>query len=341
MRAVEIVDYGAAENLAVVERSAPEPGPREVLVQVAYGGLRWGDIMQRNGFPSRARPTPFIAGQEASGVVVAVGDGARRFGIGQRVVVLPTGGAWAEYVTAHEARVTPVPDHVGLDQVLAYPVNLLTAYYAVHVWGRVQPGERVLLHAAAGGVGLLALQIMKRRITDVTVVAIVGSNDKAALVREQGADHVINRHTTDYVKEINRLLGEKATGFTTGGERGGGVDVSLNGVSGATLDTDPRVIRKRGRWVIYGWAGGRGVLDTSKFGYDGITVMPFSSIAWMGTPEHREGLEFVQHWLATEELITPTAYPLDEAEQAERDMEAGRTTGKVVLRVSGDDSVRA
>jgi NADPH:quinone reductase len=339
MRVIEIEDYGVVENLVVAERPVPEPGPREVLVQVAYGGLRWGDIMQRNGFPSRARPTPFVAGQEASGVVVAVGGDVRSVVEGQRVVVLPTGGAWAEYVTAHEARVTPVPDHVGLDQVLAYPVNLLTAYYAVNVWGRVQPGERVLLHAAAGGVGLLALQIMKRRIDDVTVVAIVGSDEKAALASEQGADHVVNRRTTDYVEEIKRLLGEKATGFMAGGERGGGVDVSLNGVSGATLDTDPRVIRKRGRWVIYGWSGGRGVLDTSKFGYDGITVMPFSSIAWMGTPEHRDGLAFVQDWLATEELMTPTVYPLEEALEAERAMEEGRTAGKVVLRVNGDDSV--
>jgi NADPH2:quinone reductase len=254
--------------------------------------------------------------------------------VGQRVVVLPIGGAWAEYVVVPEGRVTPVPDRVGLDVALAYPVNLLTAYYAVNVWASVQPGERVLLHAAAGGVGLLALQIMKRRIEDVTVVAIVSSDEKAELVGRNGADFVIDRSTSDYVEEINRLLGPKTTGFMAGGERGGGVDVSLNGVSGPTLTTDPQVIRKRGRWVIYGWAAGRGQLDTSAFGYDGITIMPFSSIAWMGTPEHRAGIEFVRSWLESEELITPTAYPLEQAREAELAMEAGATIGKVVLHVA-------
>ena len=119
----------------------------------------------------------------------------------------------------------------------------------------------------------------------------------------------------------------------TGGERGGGVDVSLNGVSGPTLDTDHRVIRKRGRWVILGWAGGRGQLDLSAFGYDGITIMPFSSIAWMGTPEHQAGQRFVREWLEREPLIEPSIHPLDRAGELTRSMELGRTAGKVVFEV--------
>jgi NADPH:quinone reductase len=333
MRAALINDYGPVEHLVIGDAPDPEPGPREVLIQVAYGGLRWGDIMQRNGVPSRARPTPFVAGQEAAGEVVAVGSEVTKVAVGDRVVALPDGGAWAELVTAHESRVTSIPPHVGLDQALAYPVNLLTAYYAVNVWGKVQPGERVLLHAAAGGVGLLALQIMKRRLEDVTVAAVVGSAEKAEIAAANGADLVIDRSASDYVEEINRAFGRKATGFAAGGAQGGGVDVALNGVSGPTLDTDHRVIRKRGRWVIYGWAGGRGTLDTGAFGYDGITVMPFSSLAWLGTPEHRAGLEFVAHWLASEELVEPTVYPLDQVQEAERAMEEGRTAGKVVLAV--------
>jgi NADPH2:quinone reductase len=274
-----------------------------------------------------------VAGQEASGIVVAVGAGVKRFKPGMRVVALPFDGAWAEFVCVPESRLTPVPDHVPLDRVLAYPVNLLTAYYAVMVWAKVQPGERVLLHAAAGGVGLLALQIMKKKLQDVTVVALVGSDEKVALVKQHGADHVINYKSTDYVEAINTLLGPKATGFAVGGERGGGVDVSLNGVSGPTLDTDWKVIRKRGRWVIYGWSGGRGNLNTGAFGYDGITIMPFSSIAWMGTPEHVAGMQFVREWIDKEELLEPTVFDLDNAVEAERALEQGRTVGKVVLRV--------
>lgn len=333
MRAVLLHDYGSSDQLRVGEVPAPVPKPGEVLVKVAFGGLRWGDIMQRNGFPSRARQTPFVAGQEASGVVEAVGSDVRSCKPGMRVVALPMNGAWAEYVVVPEARVLPLPDRVGLAQALAYPVNLLTAYYAVCVWAKVQPGERVLLHAAAGGVGVLALQIMKRRMRDVTVVALAGSDAKLERVREHGADHAINYKTSDYVSEINRLLGPKATGFMTGGERGGGVDVSLNGVSGPTLKTDPQVIRKRGRWVIYGWAGGRGVLDTAAFGYDGITIMPFSSIAWLGTQEHADGQRFVREWLEREALLEPAVYPLDQAASATRALESGETTGKLVLAV--------
>ena len=333
MKAILLSDYGPAENLVLSEVPRPEPAAGEVLVKVRYGGLRWGDIMQRNGFPTRARKPPFIAGQEASGVIEAVGAGVTGYAPGMRVMAMPWNGAWAEYVSVPVQRLVAVPDRVSLEQVLAYPVNMLTAYYAVYVWGKVQPGERVLLHAAAGGVGLLALQIMKRRLHDVTVVALVGSDAKAELVRSHGADHVINYKTSDYVAEVNRLLGPKASGILSGGERGGGVDVSLNGVSGPTLDTDWKVIRKRGRWVIYGWAGGRGKLDTGAFGYDGITIMPFSSIAWMGTPEHTAGLAFVRDWLEREPLIEPTLHPLDQVVEVERAMEQGKTSGKVVFQL--------
>jgi NADPH2:quinone reductase len=333
MRAVLIKDYGAIDNLVMGDVPRPEPGKGEVLVKVAFGGLRWGDIMQRGGFPTRARPTPFVAGQEASGVVEAIGEGVKHFKPGMRVVALPFGGAWAEYLTVPEVRLTAVPDHVPLDRVLAYPVNLLTAYYAVMVWAKVQPGERVLLHSAAGGVGLLALQIMKRRLKDVTVVALAGSDEKVELVKQHGADHAINYKTTNYVEAVTKIFGPKASGFVFGSDLTGGVDVALNGVSGPTLDTDWQVIKKRGRWVIYGWSGGRGKLRTEAFGYDGITVMPFSSIAWTGTPEHRAGLAFVREWLDKEELLEPTVFGLEQAVEAERALEQGRTTGKVVLRV--------
>jgi len=332
VKAVFINDYGAVENLSVGEVERPRIRPNEVLVEAKYGGLRWGDVMARNGLPSRARKTPFIAGQEASGVIVEVGPETRGWSVGQRVMV-SGGGAWAEYVAAHPATLTAVPDHVGLEQVLAYPVNLRTAYYMVYVWAKVQEGERVLLHAAAGGVGLLALQILKRKFRSVEVVAIASTEEKLALLRAEGADHVINRKTQDYVAEVMRIWGPKASGFQTGGRQEGGVDVSFNGVSGDTLSTDWQVIRKRGRWVIYGYAAGRGRLDTSAFGYDGITIMPFSSIAWQGTPEAAAGTGFIQDWLATERLIEPTVHPVEDVVEVQRAFEQGATTGKVVFRI--------
>lgn len=333
MKAVFIDEYGPVEHLRVGEAPMPEPAPNEVLVKVAYAGLRWGDIMARNGFPSRARPTPFIGGQEASGVVAALGSAVHGFREGGRVVALPTSGAFAEYVAAHPSRLMRVPDNVGLDQVLAYPVNMRTAHYLVYTWAKVREGERVLLHAAAGGVGLLALQILKRKFKGVSVVAIASTPEKLALLKDEGADYVINRKTQNYVEEALKIWGPKASGFATGGQQAGGVDVALNGVSGPTLETDWQVIRKRGRWVIYGYSGGRGRLDTSNFGYDGITVMPFSSIAWMGTPEYADATDFITDWLANERLVTPTVFPLESMREVQRLFEEGGTTGKVVFKV--------
>ena len=197
----------------------------------------------------------------------------------------------------------------------------------------VQEGERVLLHAAAGGVGLLALQILKRRFRSVEVVGIASTEEKLDLLRAEGCDHVINRSTQDYVAEVLKIWGPKATGFQTGGALAGGVDVSFNGVSGDTLSTDWQVIRKRGRWVIYGYAAGRGRLDTAPFGYDGITVMPFSSIAWQGTADFHAGSEFIRDWLDREPLIDPVIHPVEDVVEVQRSFETGGTTGKVVFRI--------
>lgn len=332
MKAAFINDYGAVESLTVGEAEKPELRPNEVMVEAQFGGLRWGDVMARNGLPSRDRPTPFVAGQEASGVIVEVGPEVQDWRVGQRVMV-SGGGAWARYVAAHPALLTPVPDHVGLDRVLAYPVNLRTAYYMVYTWAKVREGERVLLHAAAGGVGLLALQILKRRFQSVEVVAIASTDDKLELLRAEGADHVINRKTQDYVAEVLKIWGSKATGFQTGGLQQGGVDVAFNGVSGDTLSTDWQVIRKRGRWVIYGYSAGRGQLDTGQFGYDGITVMPFSSIAWHGTQDAADASRFIGDWLADEPLIVPQIHPIEDLVDVHRAFEAGETTGKIVFRL--------
>ena len=332
MKAVFLDDYGSVDNIRVGEAPKPTPADGQVLVKVHYAGLRWGDIMQRNGLPTRGRKTPYVLGQEASGVVESVGSGVTTLKPGMRVAAFPLDGAYAEYLVVSQDRASQVPDHVPLDRVLAYPVNLRTAYFLVNVWAKVQPGEAVLLHAAAGGVGLLALQIMKRKIKDVTVIALAGSDEKIALCRQHGADHVINYKKEDYVDAVNRIMGAKPRGIYLGPPTGG-VHVSLNGVSGPTLATDLAVIRKRGRWVIYGFAGGRATIDTAGYGYDGITIMPFSTLAWVGTAEYEQSNVFVKEWLAKEDLIAPTVRSLDDVKETQRAMEEGKTIGKVVFKV--------
>lgn len=333
MKAVRLHGYGGTENLRFEDAPEPTPGPGEVIVSVKYAGVRWGDIMQRNGIPFPS-PVPFIAGQEAVGTVCEVGPDCPGVSIGDRVGVLVQNGAFAEKVVARAANLIPVPDRVPLERFLAYPVNLRTAYFIVYVWGRVKEGETVLLHAAAGGVGLMVLQILKRKFKNVRVIGVVGSDEKCELIKRHGCDHAINRRKEDYVQRVIEITGPKVTGFAVVGDNeGGGVHVSFNGVSGETIAKDPKVIRKRGRFVLYGYSGGPSTIDTGPYGYDGITIMPFSTIAWSGTPEDKTANQFVGQWLATEDLIEPEIWPLKDAAAAEEAMEAGRTVGKVVLQI--------
>lgn len=335
MKAARLHGYGGTEHFRIDEVDAPTAvGANEVLVDVEYAGLRWGDIMQRNGWPMKFNDPPFIAGQEAAGTVAEVGAAVSGLSVGDRVVALPTSGAFAEKLVLPASSVIPVPRGVPLERSLAYPVNLRTAYFLIYVWGKVKEGETVLLHTAAGGVGLLALQILKRRFHSVRVIGVVGSDEKCAFIKSHGCDYAINRRTQNYVEEVIRITGEKISGFNSVREtEGGGVHVSLNGVSGPTIATDPAVIRKRGRMVIYGYSGGQATIDTSAYGYDGITIMPFSTIAWRGTPEDKAAGEFVTEWLVKEELIEPEIWPLEKVAEAEDAMEVGKTTGKVVFKL--------
>jgi NADPH2:quinone reductase len=332
VKAAQLIDYGPTENFRLVDLPRPEPGPAEVLVKVEYAGLRWGDIMSRKGIPARLHAPPFVPGQEIAGVVEKVGDGVRGFAPGDRVVAQPQGGGYAEYAVVHARSVGHVPAGVALDAMLVYRVNLPTAYLAVVAWAKVQEGETVLVHAAAGGVGMLAVQIMKRRFDDVTVIGIAGSDEKVAEVLANGADHAINRRTQDYVAAVEAIAGAKAQGFAPGAPPAG-VDVVLNGVGGATLETDRRIIRRLGRWVLFGTVAGVRPINPFEYSYDSISILPFSMIPFYGTDEMRRAQEFTEEWLRTEPLVQPTVHPLEDIAAVQDAMEAGGTTGKVVFQL--------
>ncbi len=356
MKAVQLTDYGSVDNFRMADIPEPQAGPNQVRIKVAFAGLRWGDVMARNGDPVRRYTPPFAftAGQEAAGVVDQVGEGVENIKIGQRLYINIWEGAFAEYaiVTLNKdtwARdMVPIPDGVPMDVFLAYPVNMMAAWMAVYQWGQVKPGQTVLLHQAAGGLGRLITQIIKRKLWDVRLISLVGSDAKFDVCRADGADHVINYKTHNYVDEVQKIIGEKPVGFLPGVE-GAGVDVSFNGVRAHTLKTDPLIIRKRGRWVLYGHAGaardkpidgsqGRrnDDIDTAPFLYDSITILPMSTLTWLGTPEWFSARAFMYDWLARQALMTPTVYALDEVPKAQELMETGQTTGKVVFRIGGE-----
>ena len=225
-----------------------------------------------------------------------------------------------------------IPEHVPLDQALVYPVNMRIAYFLAFPWGKIQAGETVLLHAASGGVGQLVTQVLKRRIGDVRLIGLVGSEAKAEYALANGVDHAINYKTQDYVREVAKICGERRFGIGVEFDAGG-VDIALNGVRGPTVVTDPQCIRKRGRWILFGASAGRTSIDTVPFTYEGINIMPFSNLAWTGQPEQEDAKAFIEDWLEREPLIQPSIYPFKDLIEVQDAMQRGETVGKVVFAV--------
>ncbi len=332
MKAAELSDYGPAENFRIVDRPKPSPRAGEVLVKVAFAGLRWGDIMGRRGIPVRGNTPPFVPGQEAAGTIEQLGDGVSGFKIGDRVVCQPFGGGYAEYLAVGADRIGRVPESVPLETALVYRVNLPTAYMLVHEWARVQDGESVLLHAAAGGVGMLVVQILKRQFQNVTVIGLAGSDAKCAAARANGADHAINYKTSDYIEAVEAIVGAKPRGFAPGAPPAG-VHVALNGVGGDTLKRDRRVIRRLGRWVLFGTPNGVETINPYENSYDSIAIMPFSIIPFIGTEAYARSQSFSRDWLAREALTAPVIHPLEDIAAVQAVMERGETMGKIVFRL--------
>ncbi len=336
MKAALLKDYGPAENFQIADVPKPSPGPDDVLIRVHYAGLRWGDIMGRNGIPVRSATPPFVPGQEASGVVAEVGENVTNFKVGDTVVALPYGGAYAEYlVVPSTGRISKAPPGVSLAGALVYKVNMPTAYLLVNEWAKVQEGETVLVHAAAGGVGMLCVQIMKRKFKNVKVIGLASSDEKCKAVLAHGADHAINTTTQDYIAEVEKIVGVKPRGFAPNAPPAG-VHVALNGVAGGTLQKDRLIIRPLGRWVLFGTPGGAEPVNLYANSYDSITIMPFSMIPFMihGTPQYARSQAFCDEWLATEELTAPVIHPIEDIVAVQRAMEERKTVGKVVFAVA-------
>ena len=240
MRAIRIHETGGADQLRLDDVPVPEPGPGEVRLRVAAAGLNFIDTYKRSGlYPV---PLPHTAGQEASGVVTAVGPGVTSFRAGDRVASAAVNGAYAEEAIVPAAQVVPVPVEVDLRQAAAVLLQGLTAHYLACDTHPLQPGDTALVHAGAGGVGLLLTQIACRR--GARVLATVGTDEKAALARGAGAESVCV-YTRDNFVEAARAF--------TGGR---GVDVVYDGVGRATWEGSLDSLRPRGLMASYGNASG-------------------------------------------------------------------------------------
>lgn len=242
MRAIEVTEFGGTETLAVVDRDVPEPGEEQVRIRTEAIGVNFADIMQRRGtYPGGPEP-PYVPGFEAAGVVDAVGAAVTGLSEGDRVVGYPDGGAYAEYAVCRAEGMFEVPEEMDFETAAGYPVQFLTAHNCLFEWGGLEAGERVLIHAAAGGVGSAAVQLASQAGAEVFGTA--STDEKLDYVAKMGCDHPINYVEDDFVDAL-----EDATD-------GEGVDLVLDGVGGETHKRSYDALSHFGRVVAYGVASG-------------------------------------------------------------------------------------
>jgi NADPH2:quinone reductase len=321
MRAVVVHETGGPEVLRALDLPSPQAGPGELRVDVAAAGVNFIDVYHRTG--AYPLPTPFVVGSEGAGVVSAVGSGVTGYREGDHVAwAMVPGAGYAEQVLVPAGRAVPVP--AGIDDQTAGAVLLqgLTAQYLTRSTYPARPGESALVHAAAGGVGLLLTQVLSSR--DVRVIATTSTQSKAALALQAGADEVIRYDEDDVAAEVSRLT------------EGRGVDVVYDGVGQATFAGSIDSLRTRGMLVSYGSASGKvAPVDPLLLQSKGslFFTRPMLGHYVADRDELLERSRELFGWVASGELSVRVGarYSLDEARQAHEDLESRRTTGKSLI----------
>ena len=320
MKAIQVQKTGGPEVLTPVDLPAPKPKPNEAVVKIAAVGVNFIDVYFREGrYPS---PLPFVDGQEAAGTVSEVGSEVKSLKPGDRVAYTGVIGAYAEYAAVPADRLVRVPDKITDQQAAAAMLQGMTTHYLVNSTYPLKKGEMALVHAAAGGVGLLLLQ-MGREI-GARMIGTVGSEEKAKLAREAGADEVIIYTQQDFEAETRRLTDGK------------GVHVVYDGVGQSTFDKGLSVLRPRGHMVLFGAASGPvAPVDPIKLMQKGSLSFTRPSllhyIATREELEQRSSDVFNMIIAGKLKLRISQLYKLDQAQQAHRDLEGRKTTGKILL----------
>jgi NADPH:quinone reductase len=321
MQAIQVTQVGGPEVLTPAELPLPSPKPNEAVVQIKAAGVNFIDVYFREGrYPTQL---PFVNGQEAAGIVTEVGSEVTTVQRGDRVAYTGVLGSYAEYAAVPVSRLVKVPAELDFEQAAAAMLQGMTAHYLLYSSYPLKSGETALIHAAAGGVGLLLVQMAKR--IGARVIATAGTEEKAQLARDAGADECIVYTETDFESETKRL---------TAGE---GVHVVYDGVGKATFDKDLNVLRPRGYLVLFGGSSGAvPPFDLIKLSQKGSLYITRPTLAHYTAT--REDLEWrandVMQMIARGELklrIHKT-YPLADAQQAHRDLEGRKTTGKLLLK---------
>jgi NADPH2:quinone reductase len=320
VKAIRVEQYGGPEVLRLVDLPVPEPGPGELLIRVESVGVNFVDVYHRSGLYQR--PLPFTPGREAAGVVEHVGAGVTAVQPGDRVVSETAAGTYAEYALVAEDRAVPVPE--GMESRLAAAVMLqgLTAHYLVYSTYPLKAGDTCLVHAAAGGVGLLLCQMASR--LGARVIGTAGSEAKARLAREAGASEVILYNEIDFVEETRRLTG------------GAGVQVVYDSVGRTTFLKGFECLAPRGMLVLYGQSSGPvDPFDPQLLNQKGSLFLTRPTLAHYvaGRSELLGRSEALLGWVKGGSLRVRVGreLPLAAAAEAHAELEGRKTTGKVLL----------
>jgi len=320
MKAIQVPQTGGPEVLQFVDLPVPQPKPNEAIVKIAAAGVNFIDVYQREG--RYQVPLPFVLGQEGAGSVSAVGADVKSIKPGDRVAWTSILGGYAEYAAIPADRLVTIPSGVSDRQAAATMLQGLTAHYLLHDTFPLKPGQTALIHAAAGGVGLLAVQ-MAHNIC-ARVIATVSSDEKAKVARAAGADEVILYTQSDFEVETRRLTDGK------------GVDVVYDGVGKTTFERGLNVLRPRGYMVLFGGSSGPVPLfDLIQLSQKGSLFVTRPTLGhYTATREElqaRASAVFGMIAAGKLKLRIAHTYKLADAQQAHRDLEGRKTTGKLLL----------
>ena len=320
MQAIRVHRTGGPEEMRLEDTPVPAPGPGKARVLVAYSGVNFIDVYHRTGLYPAA--LPLTPGTEAAGVVDAVGEGVSEVSVGDRVAYAMHMGSYAEYAVVDARSLVPVPDGIPLERAAAVILQGITAQYLTHSTFPLQPGHVALVHAAAGGVGLLLCQIAKR--CGARVIGTVSSEAKAALARGAGADDVV-LYTKESFKEAARRITD-----------GRGVDVVYDSVGRTTFDDSLDSLRRRGMLVLFGQSSGPvPPLDPGVLNRKGSLFLTRPGLAHhiADRDELLARARDVFGWMERGELDVhiDRTLPLEQAAEAHRLLESRATAGKLLL----------
>lgn len=348
MKALTLIKYGSPEKaFELRESTIPEPSPGQVLVKVNAFGLNYADVMARNGLYRDAPPLPCVLGYEAVGTIAKTGAEAKQLAPGTRVLAFTRFGAYAEYVLTRDRAVVPIPETMDNGTAVALATQYCTAWFAAYEMVNLQQGDQVLIHAAAGGVGIALVQLAK--LKGCIIYGTAGSDEKLQFLRSIGVDYPINYNKQDFVKEIINIQ-EKVLPSPLESGRGRGLDVVFDSLGGKIFSKSRKLLSSGGRIVGYGAADrgkGGGIFADLKllfgFGFINPAFMLMNSKGMIGVnmlriADHRP--DMLQRCLlnvvdlASKGIIKPHTggkFNVSEIAQAHEFLESRKSIGKIVV----------